>query len=42
MADPVDPNDYSSIVGFDAMGLTDNENPLGLMPFLMPDSNYRV
>ena len=23
-------------VGFDAMGLTDNENPIGLMPFLMP------
>jgi hypothetical protein len=23
-------------VGFDAMGLTDNTNPLGLMPFLMP------
>ena len=36
MADPVDPFKYSSIVGFDAMGLTDNENPLGLMPFLMP------
>ena len=23
-------------IGFDAMGLTDNENPLGLMPFTMP------
>ena len=23
-------------VGFDAMGLTDNENPIGLMPFLTP------
>ena len=23
-------------VGFDAMGLTDNENPIGLMPFLNP------
>lgn len=23
-------------IGFDAMGLTDNENPLGIMPFTMP------
>ena len=23
-------------VGFDAMGLTDNANPIGLMPFLNP------
>ena len=23
-------------IGFDAMGLTDNQNPLGLMPALMP------
>ena len=35
MADPAECNN-SSLVGFDAMGLTDNENPLGLMPFLMP------
>ena len=27
---------YCFAVGFDAMGLTDNENPIGLMPFLMP------
>ena len=25
-----------SIVGFDAMGLTDNQNPIGLLPFLNP------
>ena len=27
-------SDFS--VGFDAMGLTDNSNPIGLMPFLNP------
>ena len=27
---------YPFAVGFDAMGLTDNQNPIGLMPFLMP------
>ena len=29
-------NIFFFAVGFDAMGLTDNENPIGLMPFLNP------